>query len=126
MACVPYAGERHELGRQDWRGAEGSLGLCSRKLPRRIVLSDQESRGTIFDFNTIHETRCLLCRCRGANDNGALGLGDTANRGTDPSQMGSALPFSGFGAEESGGLVAVAGGRQHTCALGKDDRVWCW
>ena len=64
-------------------------------------------------------------KCWGRNLDGILGLGDTANRGDQPGEMGANLPFLDLGA----GLKAVTvrvGGR-HACAwLGADAGVKCW
>ncbi len=63
-------------------------------------------------------------KCWGLNTSGALGLGDTAHRGTDPNQMGDDLPAVGLGVGRT--AKAVAAGGAHTCALLDNGRVKCW
>lgn len=63
-------------------------------------------------------------RCWGRNDFGQLGRGDTVTRGSGPGQMGSALTPIDFGAGR--GVVAVAAGVAHTCALLDTGRVRCF
>ncbi|EFJ48183.1 hypothetical protein VOLCADRAFT_91297 [Volvox carteri f. nagariensis] len=59
------------------------------------------------------------------NNLGQLGLGDNVNRGTDPAQMGAALPFVDLGPGLA--AVALAAGDAHTCAvLQPGGRVKCW
>jgi hypothetical protein len=63
-------------------------------------------------------------KCWGSNSFGALGVGDTANRGSAAGQMGAALPPVSLG---TGRFVrAVATGLLHTCALLDDGKVKCW
>jgi alpha-tubulin suppressor-like RCC1 family protein len=61
-------------------------------------------------------------KCWGANDRGQLGIGDTDNRGTDPSQMGDALPAVKLGADAK----VIAAGADHACAILSTDEVKCW
>jgi hypothetical protein len=63
-------------------------------------------------------------KCWGDNDYGALGLGDTQDRGSRASEMGDNLPFVDLGTGRT--AVAVAAGRYHTCALLDDGTVKCW
>lgn len=63
-------------------------------------------------------------KCWGANDAGQLGLGDTADRGDQPDEMGDELPAVNLGAGAT--AVAIATGRSHTCALLDGGRVKCW
>lgn len=61
-------------------------------------------------------------RCWGANGYGQLGLGDIADRGDGPGEMGAQLPAVAL-PQAMGGLVA---GDQHTCALSVDSALYCW
>jgi len=62
-------------------------------------------------------------KCWGKNDRGQLGLGDTANRGDEPGEMGDALPEVKLGDMRA---IAIAAGTAFTCALLEDGRVKCW
>jgi hypothetical protein len=53
-------------------------------------------------------------KCWGANSYGLLGLGDTENRGDEPSEMGLALPFVDLGGDV---VVSLKLGFGHACAL---------
>ncbi len=61
-------------------------------------------------------------KCWGANDEGALGLGDVGCRGTSPAQMGAALPFVDLGAS----VAAISVGDGHNCVLLDGGSVKCW
>jgi len=75
-------------------------------------------------------------KCWGLNDYGQLGYGDKDNRGDDPEEMGSNLPFVDLGPSPDGEddhapVWALAVGARHTCALlANADRtgseVKCW
>lgn len=56
--------------------------------------------------------------CWGVNGRGQLGLGMTGGRVDLPAQV------SGFG--PGSGVVAIAAGRTHTCAVKSDQSVYCW
>ena len=63
-------------------------------------------------------------KCWGNNINGALGLGDTANRGDEPAEMGDALPEVDLGTDRT--ALAVAAGAYFNCALLDTGAVKCW
>lgn len=62
--------------------------------------------------------------CWGANADGQLGLGHTANRGDGPGEMGTALTLVALGTGRT--VAVIAGGAAHTCALLDDGTVKCW
>ena len=64
-------------------------------------------------------------KCWGRNDAGQLGLGDTANRGSDPSDMGDYLPAVDLGTS-FGTVSEVLMGAQHSCAVSSDRDLKCW
>ncbi len=75
-------------------------------------------------FHTCALLDNLTVKCWGRNDRGQLGLGDTANRGDDPGEMGNALPAVALG---TGLTVAeVALGELHSCARFTNRTVKCW
>ena len=61
-------------------------------------------------------------KCWGEGSGGALGQGDTDDRGGAPGQMGDALPVVPL----AGPAIAVASGHQFSCAILADSRVQCW
>ncbi len=63
-------------------------------------------------------------KCWGYNGNGQLGLGDTANRGDGPGEMGAALPAIALGTGRTAHSLAL--GSFSTCALLDDATVKCW
>jgi alpha-tubulin suppressor-like RCC1 family protein len=63
-------------------------------------------------------------KCWGSGAHGALGLGDSDNRGDQPGEMGDALPPVDLGAGKR--AVAVSTSNQHTCALLEGGTVKCW
>ncbi len=63
-------------------------------------------------------------KCWGGNANGQLGLGDTANRGDAPGEMGNALPAVNLGTGRT--AIMVSAGGAHTCALLDNLTTKCW
>jgi alpha-tubulin suppressor-like RCC1 family protein len=63
-------------------------------------------------------------KCWGNNYYGALGLGDTQNRGDQPGEMGTNLPFVEVAPGRT--VVQLAAGGGHTCARLDDGSVKCW
>ncbi|MCY1056499.1 DUF4215 domain-containing protein [Nannocystis sp. SCPEA4] len=70
----------------------------------------------LLDDNTL--------KCWGGYDDGALGLEDTASRGSNPGEMGDNLPAVKLGLGKI--PVAVSTGENHTCALLNGGLVKCW
>jgi alpha-tubulin suppressor-like RCC1 family protein len=62
--------------------------------------------------------------CWGHNDSGQLGLGDTADRGDQVEEMGSALLPVDLGAGRV--PVQVTAGWRFTCVRSSGDRIQCW
>ena len=63
-------------------------------------------------------------KCWGPNANGQLGLGDTADRGDNPGEMGDSLPTVNLGTGKT--AKAITAGYAYTCAILNDDTVKCW
>jgi alpha-tubulin suppressor-like RCC1 family protein len=63
-------------------------------------------------------------KCWGANSFGALGLGDTNDRGDQPGEMGDALKPIDLGTMRT--ATKVVPGANYGCALLDDHKVKCW
>jgi len=63
-------------------------------------------------------------KCWGFNGQAVLGLGDTANRGDEPNEMGARLPTVALGTGRTATQVVL--GKAHACALLDDASVKCW
>jgi alpha-tubulin suppressor-like RCC1 family protein len=63
-------------------------------------------------------------KCWGLNDDGQLGLDSTADRGSDPADMGDHLRAVDLGTGRR--ALAVAAGAHHTCAVLDNYALKCW
>ncbi len=63
-------------------------------------------------------------KCWGRNESGNLGLGDTADRGDAPGEMGDDLPAVDLGTGRT--ATGVTAGTNHTCALLDNGTIKCW
>jgi alpha-tubulin suppressor-like RCC1 family protein len=63
-------------------------------------------------------------KCWGYNGYGQLGLGDTADRGDGPNEMGDNLPYAELGTGRT--ARAITSGIYQICALLDDNTVKCW
>jgi alpha-tubulin suppressor-like RCC1 family protein len=63
-------------------------------------------------------------KCWGTNNEGALGLGDTKNRGDDISSLGDNLANVDLGSGRT--ALAVGAGQESSCALLDNHTVKCW
>ena len=63
-------------------------------------------------------------KCWGNNGAVELGLGDTANRGDKPGEMGDNLPAVDLGAGRT--ATAISAGDVHTCAPLDNGTLKCW
>ena len=63
-------------------------------------------------------------KCWGWNVAGQLGLGDVADRGDQPGEMGDALPFVSLGAGKT--VVDLEVVNRTACALLNDGTIKCW
>ena len=64
-------------------------------------------------------------KCWGSNGSGALGLGDTNNRGMPVDSMGDNLAFVDLGTSRTAKEIAI-GGTSTICAILDNDKVKCW
>src|SRR4029079_11590079 len=58
------------------------------------------------------------------NVDGQLGLGDGANRGETPGQMGDGLPAVNLGTGRKAGMVSIGG--NHSCVMLDNAQIKCW
>ncbi len=77
----------------------------------------------------VSEHTCALLdngqvKCWGRNGSGWLGVGDFADRGDNPADMGDNLPAISLGTGRT--ALAVSAGSGHTCALLDNHQVKCW
>ncbi|XRB12276.1 EGF-like domain-containing protein [Pseudoscourfieldia marina] len=63
-------------------------------------------------------------KCWGNNYAGALGYGDTNNRGDGPNEMGDNLPYVDLGTGRTAKQISLGGSA--TCAILDNDKVKCW
>lgn len=119
--------DQDDLGGMTCQGLDftaGSLGCASdchafeKRNCRNVVSLSAAAWRTcaLFDNGSI--------KCWGKNTYGQLGLGDGANRGDLPGEMGDALPFIDLGKERRATALAV--GQFHTCALLDNGSIKCW
>lgn len=97
---------------------------------RRIILKDNdpEQNMTIISgaaHNCIKTSEGKV-KCWGHNAQGQLGLGDTANRGDGPDEMGANLPYVDLGVGVKVLNISAGQGGRHTCALLDTNDVKCW
>ena len=114
-----------QLGQGDMLSRGGTLDEMGDAL-KEIDFGSDRSLGTA-SVGAFHNCVLLKSRqlaCWGGNSFGELGLGDTAARGDEPLEMGSALPTLELGAGRTATIVAA--GQRHSCALLDDQSVKCW
>ena len=63
-------------------------------------------------------------KCWGGAGNGSLGQGRRISVGSDPSQMGDALPYTDLGADFK--VSSLACGEYHSCAINQEGKAKCW
>ncbi|MSP23798.1 MAG: hypothetical protein EXR75_01270 [Myxococcales bacterium] len=84
---------------------------------------------TATTFTAGHYNTCAVLgngsvKCWGYNFHGQLGLGDVAQRGDDPDEMGDKLPAISLGTGVTATAVGI--GQFFTCALLSSGSVKCW
>ncbi|HRI70492.1 MAG TPA: hypothetical protein PK156_39945, partial [Polyangium sp.] len=63
-------------------------------------------------------------KCWGDSDFGELGLGDRADRGDNPNEMGMFLPYLDFGTGRTATQLSIGG--VHACAILDNGSLKCW
>ena len=111
------------LGDIEWRGDEPNE--MGDNLPSTLLGTGK----TAFAIAGGGSHTCAILddgsvKCWGKNQTGQLGLGDTANRGDEPNEMGDDLPAVALGAGKT--AIAIAARYEHNCALLSDGSVKCW
>jgi alpha-tubulin suppressor-like RCC1 family protein len=92
------------------------------------VVSGPATAGTAAAISTSDGTTCVVSSdttvwCWGDNQYGQLGNGSTSLTIAEPIQ---AVQVTMQGGGRLGGVVAIAAGQVHQCALTGDGHVWCW
>ncbi|CAE7499033.1 HERC5, partial [Symbiodinium pilosum] len=125
-ALLRFNAQRTELscwGQND-KGQLGQGDTMPRPTQQAVVLLG--SQAVQISSGAYHSCALLetgQVKCWGANNRGQLGLGDSANRGDDPKEMGDWLSPVSLGNCKA---VEVRVGTEHSCARLEDGRVKCW
>jgi len=114
-----------QLGLGDTTARGGAAGQMGSALP----LVDLGPGRTATALSGGHFHTCALLddstvKCWGLNIGAQLGLGDTADRGDQAGEMGSALPVVDLGVGRTAKVLAAGG--NYTCAVLDDSTVKCW
>jgi alpha-tubulin suppressor-like RCC1 family protein len=145
VAWEVVAGGRHECVRSDFGrivecwgdNFNGELGVGD-TLPRGDEPGEMGDALPVVGLGLSHAIESLACgtshncvrlddgsvKCWGFNAYGQLGIGDTANRGDAPGELGGALPAVDLGAGRT--ATALVLGSDHACVIRDDAAVVCW
>lgn len=117
--------------------AGGSLGLgdtaargdAMGEMGANLPMVDLGLGKTVQKLSFSASTACAILndntvKCWGDNSTGALGLGDTSNRGDDAGEMGDNLPTVDLGTGKTATAISV--GTNAVCAILNDGGVKCW
>jgi len=112
-------------------GAETDLGRSSATMGDSLVRVDLGSGRTAVALAAGAAHTCALLddasvKCWGLNDDGQLGLGDTAARGDGAGEMGDALAAVNLAWPAGVSTRAITAGDAHTCAMSTAGSVKCW
>mmetsp|Transcript_45832 Transcript_45832/g.102729 ORF Transcript_45832/g.102729 Transcript_45832/m.102729 type:complete len:220 (-) Transcript_45832:191-850(-) len=125
-ALLRFNARRTELscwGRND-RGQLGQGDKQARPLQQaRVLLGAQVAQISSGAYHSCALLETGQVKCWGGNSRGQLGLGDSADRGDDPKEMGEYLSPVVLGDCKA---VEVRLGLEHSCARLEDGRVKCW
>lgn len=117
--------DRGQLGQGDTEARGDEPGEMGGNLPS----VDLGTGRTATAISTGYAHTCALLddgsvKCWGGNFEGALGIGETGDRGDQPGEMGDALPAVDLGAGRT--ATAISAGTLHTCAILDNASVKCW
>lgn len=98
--------------------ARGAGEVTAASAPARVV---DVAAGGYFTCALLEDGRV---KCWGYNGFGALGAGDTVQRGDEPGELGDRLPTVGLGTGRA--ATRITAGYAHACALLDDGTVRCW
>ncbi len=127
-ATVKCWGTNQSLG-QLGLGDQEERGNWPPNLGDNLPVVDVGTGRTVKNVTAGNYHTCVILdndtlKCWGANTEGQLGLGDTAERGGNPGEMGDNLPVVNLGTGRHATRFAV--GVSYTCALLDDRSVKCW
>ena len=113
-----------ELGLGDMHDRGGAANEMGDNLPKVSLGTGR----TVKAISAEHLHTCVVLdddsvKCWGENLFGALGLGDTTNRGVNGNEMGDSLLKADLGTGRTAKAIASSG---HTCVVLDDDSVKCW
>jgi alpha-tubulin suppressor-like RCC1 family protein len=120
------------------RNERGQLGLGDTRRRGRDVTNEMGDRLPFIALGSGRAVKAIAAgaahncallengtvKCWGWNSQGALGLGDTDNRGDDALEMGDNLPVVDLGPGRT--AKAISAGDHHTCAILDDGSLKCW
>jgi alpha-tubulin suppressor-like RCC1 family protein len=111
------------------RGDTSNRGDGPNEMGSNLPAINLGSGRTVVDVSIGQNHVCAVLdngsvKCWGDNTFGQLGVGDTADRGDGPNEMGDSLPAVSLGAGRS--AVQVAAGPYVSCALLDNATVKCW
>ncbi len=122
------AGPHGQLGYGDTTSRGDQSNEMGDALPTVDLGTDRTA--TALGRRTNAHTCALLdnatVKCWGLNNSGQLGLGNNADRGDAPGEMGDNLLPVNLGSGGHATAIAVTSGNLHSCALLSDDSVKCW
>lgn len=117
-AATTFVAAANYAYRQRWRvevtASDG--GAASEAAAEKTIIFDRAAQIALGAYHSCLVTESGAAQCWGLNDNGLLGLGYVGGAFSEPQQ-----PL-GLGS----GMIAIAAGYWHTCALSNAGGVYCW
>ncbi len=113
-----------QLGLGDTASRGDGPGEMGDSLPTVSLGTGRTASGCRPAFSTCALLDDGTVKCWGDNDFGQLGLGDTADRGDGPGEMGNSLPTVSLGTGRT--ALSISAGAVHSCAVLDNGTVKCW